>query len=55
MNTLGSTVFTAIQSGLQKNFTEAMRTIVVPTYEKTSEELLRQVQGIFVKGTKSCE
>lgn len=55
METFGNAVVVGIQSGLQKTYSETLKTTIIPSYERTSEELFRQIQSIFMQGTKSCK
>lgn len=55
MDTFGNAVVVGIQTGLQKTFVETLKTTIIPSYERTSEELFRQIQHTFMQGTKSCK
>ncbi|XP_037024595.1 enhancer of mRNA-decapping protein 4 homolog isoform X1 [Bradysia coprophila] len=53
METFGNAVVVGIQGGLQKTYIDTLKTTIIPSYERTTEELFRQIQSIFLQGTKS--
>lgn len=55
METFGNAVVVGVQAGLQKTYTDTLKTTILPSYERTTEELFRQIQTIFLQGTKSCK
>lgn len=55
MDAFGNAVVIGIQAGLQKTYTDTLKTTIIPSYERTTEELFRQIQSTFLQGTKSCK
>lgn len=55
MEAFGNAAVVGIQAGLQKTYIDALKTTIIPSYERTTEELFRQIQSIFLQGTKSCK
>ncbi|KAJ6649871.1 Enhancer of mRNA-decapping protein 4 like [Pseudolycoriella hygida] len=53
MEAFGNSVALGVQAGLQKTYTDSLKTTIIPSFERTSEELFRQIQTIFLQGTKS--
>lgn len=55
MEVFGNAVLMGVQTGLQKTYAESMRGTLIPAYEKASGEMFKQVQEVFMNGTKACE
>lgn len=54
MEAFGNTVLLGVQTGFQKTYTESLKKTLIPAYEKSSEEMFKQIQDVFLQGTKSC-
>lgn len=55
MDTFGSAVVVGVQTGLQNTYVDAMKNILVPAYEKSSEDMFRQIQETFANGLAACK
>lgn len=55
MEVFGNAVLLGVQASLQKTYADTMRGTLIPAYEKASGEMFKQVQDVFVNGTKACE
>lgn len=55
MDTFGSAVVMGVQTGLQNTYVDAMKNILVPAYEKSSEDMFRQIQETFANGMTACK
>lgn len=54
MEAFGNAVLLGVQTGFQKTYTESLKKTLIPAYEKSSEEMFKQIQDVFLQGTKSC-
>lgn len=55
MEAFGNAVMLAVQATLQKTYADTMKDTLVPAYERASGEMFRQVQEVFLNGTKACK
>lgn len=55
MEVFGNAVLLGVQASLQKTYSDTMRGTLIPAYEKASGEMFKQVQDVFMNGTKACE
>lgn len=54
LEVFGNAVMLGVQASLQKTYADTMKGTLVPAYEKASGEMFKQVQEVFVNGTKAC-
>lgn len=55
METFSNAVLIGVQTGFHKTYTESLKKVLIPAYEKSSEEMFKQIQEVFLQGTKSCK
>lgn len=55
MDTFGNAVLIGVQTGMQKTFVDTMKSILIPAYEKSSGEMFKQIQEVFVQGASGCK
>lgn len=55
METFGNAILIGVQTAFHKTYTESLKKILIPAYEKSSEEMFKQIQEVFLQGTKSCK
>lgn len=55
METFANAILLGVQTSFQKIYTESMKTILIPAYEKSSQEMFKQIQEVFMEGTKACK
>lgn len=51
----GASVVIGVKSGLHQTYTEALKSIILPAYEKANSELFKQLYETFNKGTVACK
>ena len=52
---IGNAVARALQRTIQNTYEEVFRTAVLPSFEKACQEMFRQVDEAFRRGTTECE
>lgn len=55
LEVFGASVATGVRVGLHQTFTEALKTIILPGYEKANAELFKQLYETFNQGTVACK
>ena len=55
MDLFGNSVLLGVHAALQKTYTDTLKTTLIPAYEKSSEAMFKQIQDVFIQGTKACE
>ncbi|XP_058447810.1 enhancer of mRNA-decapping protein 4 homolog isoform X2 [Malaya genurostris] len=52
IDTLSATIQAGVRNGLERVYHESVRNVILPGYEKSSQELFRQLNTAFSAGTK---
>lgn len=55
MEVFSNSILMGVQTSFQKTYTDAMKTILIPAYEKSSAEMFKRIQDVFMEGTKACK
>lgn len=55
LDVFGHAAVNGIKSGLQQTYSDSMRSIILPAYERANAELFKQLYDTFNKGTVACK
>lgn len=54
IDAFGKSVLVGVQSSLQAAFVESMSSTLIPAYEKSSQNMFKQLHEAFSVGIKEC-
>jgi len=52
---VGSAVAASLQQAVQSSYEDVFRGTVLPSFEKACQEMFRQIDETFRRGTATCE
>lgn len=55
INALGQSVLSGIHKNVENSFRKSMEVMIIPSYEKITREMFRDLGKAFNEGTKDCE